>query len=142
MPRHKACHGWLLVSSFALEVRPDTDPPPSQGGQLVHNAANMLSAQDAAFVSCSLIFGDPQADRPVNNIPAANQKVICHQGDLICKQQSIILAPHLTYGINANEAASFVMSMAGGGAAASKKVAGATKATRQVGGAKAKYFVG
>jgi hypothetical protein len=44
----------------------------------------------------------------VGNVPAANTKVICHNGDLICAGQSVILAPHLTYSQNAKEAAQFV----------------------------------
>jgi cutinase len=79
----------------------------------------MLSAQDNAFVSSAVIFGDPDNGQAVGNVLAANTKVICATGDLICAGQAIILAPHLSYGRNANEAAQFVMSnMAAGGAAA------------------------
>ncbi|KAF9692501.1 hypothetical protein EKO04_009756 [Ascochyta lentis] len=101
----------------------------SQGGQLVHNAAAMLPADQAAFVKSAVIFGDPNNGDPVGNVGAANTKVICHTGDLICAGQSVILAPHLTYGRDAGTAAAFVMSTAGaaaGGAAAAaaKVVAG------------------
>lgn len=72
----------------------------------------MLTADQTAFVSSAVIFGDPNNGKPVGNVPAANTKVICHNGDLICAQQSVILAPHLTYSRNANEAAKFVMGAA------------------------------
>jgi cutinase len=107
-------------------VHTKTDPQLSQGGQLVHNAANMLSAQDTAFVASTVVFGDPLNPKPVGQIAAANTKVICHTGDLICAQQSVILAPHLTYGRDAASAAAFVMSSTASGGAGGKK------ATRQI----------
>lgn len=91
-----------------------------QGGQLVHNAADMLTAEQSAFVKSAVIFGDPNNGDAVGKVSAANTKIICHNGDLICAGQSIILAPHLTYGRDADTAATFVMSTAGaaaGGAA-------------------------
>ncbi|KAF2003545.1 carbohydrate esterase family 5 protein [Amniculicola lignicola CBS 123094] len=84
----------------------------SQGGQLVHNAASMLSASQTAFVSSAVIFGDPNNGQPVGNVAAANTKVICHNGDLICAGQAVILAPHLTYSMNAGDAAKFVAASA------------------------------
>jgi cutinase len=98
----------------------------SQGGQLVHNAASMLTADQSAFVKSAVIFGDPNNGKPVGKVGAANTKVICHNGDLICAGQAVILAPHLTYGRDADTAAAFVMSTAGtaakGAAAAAAKV--------------------
>ncbi|KAF1924392.1 carbohydrate esterase family 5 protein [Didymella exigua CBS 183.55] len=85
----------------------------SQGGQLVHNAASMLTADQSAFVKSAVIFGDPNNGDAVGKVGAASTKVICHTGDLICAGQSVILAPHLTYGRDANTAAAFVMSTAG-----------------------------
>jgi cutinase len=81
----------------------------------------MLSAQDSAFVSSAVIFGDPDNGQAVGNVAAASTKVICAQGDLICAGQAVVLAPHLSYGRNADEAAQFVVgNMAAGGAAATK----------------------
>lgn len=111
----------LVDSSF-------TNRNNSQGGQLVHNAAEMLSAQDSAFVSSAVIFGDPDNGDAVGNVPAANTKIICATGDLICAGQAVVLAPHLSYGRNADEAAQFVVSnmgaAAGEGAAATSRTAG------------------
>jgi cutinase len=44
---------------------------------------------------------------------SAKTKVICHQGDNICEHGDLILIPHLTYGENAEEAATFVSAQAG-----------------------------
>ncbi|RMZ73900.1 cutinase [Pyrenophora seminiperda CCB06] len=81
----------------------------SQGGQLVHNAAAMLSAADSSFVSSAVIFGDPDNGQAVGKVAAANTKVICAPGDLICAGQAVILPPHLSYGANAGQAAKFVV---------------------------------
>ncbi|KAF2134104.1 carbohydrate esterase family 5 protein [Dothidotthia symphoricarpi CBS 119687] len=108
--------GSTLMAQMVGQVRtkcPDTSlviAGYSQGGQLVHNAADMLSADDATFVQSAVIFGDPDNGDAVGKVSAAKTKVICHTGDLICAGQSVILAPHLTYGTNADEAAAFVMS--------------------------------
>jgi hypothetical protein len=83
----------------------------------------MLSADDAAFVSSSVIFGDPNNGKPVGAVPAGQTKIICAAGDLICAGQAVILPPHLSYGANANQAAQFVVSnMNAGGAAAKRAV--------------------
>ncbi|KAF2112306.1 cutinase [Lophiotrema nucula] len=84
----------------------------SQGGQLVHNAASMLTADQTAFVSSAVIFGDPMNGKPVGNVAAAKTKVICHTGDNICQGGDLVLQPHLTYSMNAGEAAKFVASAA------------------------------
>ncbi|PSN65531.1 cutinase precursor [Corynespora cassiicola Philippines] len=81
----------------------------SQGGQIVHNAAEMLSADQSAFVKSAVIFGDPDNGKPVGAIAASRTKVICHDGDKICDGEALILEPHLTYSMNAKEAAAFVM---------------------------------
>ncbi|KAF4307203.1 putative cutinase protein [Botryosphaeria dothidea] len=88
----------------------------SQGGQLVHNAAEQLDAATASAVSSAVIFGDPDNPDPVAQIQ--NQKVICANGDLICAGQAVVLAPHLSYGGDADEAADFIVQNAKGGAAA------------------------
>ncbi|KAK5117800.1 hypothetical protein LTR85_008775 [Meristemomyces frigidus] len=85
----------------------------SQGGQLVHNAAAMLSASETAFVNSVVIFGDPDNGKPVGSIPSSKVLIICHVGDDICLGGDLILPPHLTYSLNAQQAANFVVSEAG-----------------------------
>ncbi|KAH6656629.1 cutinase [Truncatella angustata] len=84
----------------------------SQGGQLVHNAAKMMSSATASKVAAAVIFGDPDNGDAVQGVSSANTKVICHTGDNICQGGDLILVPHLTYGQNADEAAAFVASAA------------------------------
>ncbi|KAF3025490.1 separase/separin [Neopestalotiopsis sp. 37M] len=84
----------------------------SQGGQLVHNAAKMLPASTSSKVAAAVIFGDPNNGDAVQGVSSANTKVICHTGDNICAHGDLILAPHLTYGRDADTAASFVASAA------------------------------
>jgi cutinase len=95
----------------------------------------MLSAQDAAFVNSAVIFGDPDNGDAVGKVAAGDTKVICHTGDLICAGQAVILAPHLTYGRDANDAAQFVvgnMNAAGAASGAAAAAKAAKKATRAV----------
>lgn len=92
----------------------------------------MLSAQDSAFVSSAVIFGDPDNGEPVGKVAAADTMVVCHTGDLICAGQAVVLAPHLTYGRDANDAAQFVvqnMKAAGAGGAANAGVTTAAAGT-------------
>ncbi|KFY75163.1 hypothetical protein V499_04862 [Pseudogymnoascus sp. VKM F-103] len=85
----------------------------SQGGQLVHNAANQLSADNSAKVAAAVIFGDPDDGDAVGSIPAAKVDVICHAGDNICDGGIIILPAHLTYSMDAGAAAAFVKGKTG-----------------------------
>ena len=78
----------------------------------MHNAASMLTADQTAFVSSAVIFGDPNNGKAVGNVSAAKTKVICHTGDNICQGGDLVLQPHLTYSMNAGEAAKFVASAA------------------------------
>ncbi|KAJ7639270.1 cutinase [Roridomyces roridus] len=82
----------------------------SQGGQLVHNSAKQLSASVLSRINAAVIFGDPDNGTAVAGISADNTKVICHTGDNICQHGDAILPPHLTYGENAGDAASFIAS--------------------------------
>jgi cutinase len=93
----------------------------------------MLSAQDAAFVSSAVIFGDPNNGKPVGKVAAGDTMVVCHTGDLICAGTSVILAPHLTYGADGASAARFVVgNMKAAGTAGAATGKGARKTTRAV----------
>lgn len=85
----------------------------SQGGQVVHNAAKAVGAAGMAKVSSAVIFGDPFSKTPVPNADPANTLVICHNGDNICDNGVLILPEHLTYGLDAPQAAAFIVQKAG-----------------------------
>ncbi|KAJ6504646.1 cutinase, partial [Mycena vitilis] len=80
----------------------------SQGGQLVHNSAKLLSASVLARIKAAVIFGDPDDGEPVQGVPASRTDVICHTGDDICLHGTQVLQPHLTYGKDAPAAAAFI----------------------------------
>jgi len=82
----------------------------SQGGQLVHNAIGLLPATVAAWISKVVIFGDPDDGQALPNVPASKVDVYCHVGDDICLNGDLVLPAHLTYAINAEAAAAFVVS--------------------------------
>ncbi len=85
----------------------------SQGGQIVHNAAELLSAAVTARVGSAVIFGDPNNGLPIAQVDAAKSLVVCHSDDNICQQGDLILPAHLTYAENVDQAAAFVVSNAG-----------------------------
>ena len=89
----------------------------------------MLSAQDSAFVSSAVIFGDPDNGDLVGKVAAADTKIVCHTGDLICAGQAVVLAPHLTYGQDGAAAAQFVVSNMKAAGTAAAAAAGAATAT-------------
>ncbi|WYZ40815.1 hypothetical protein EsH8_IV_001156 [Colletotrichum jinshuiense] len=80
----------------------------SQGGQLVHNAANKLTTAQTNKISAVLIFGDPFDGQSVGKIPSSKVKVICHAGDNICDGGFIITDDHTNYENDAPAAAAFV----------------------------------
>lgn len=84
----------------------------SQGGQLVHNAANLLASSQAVVnkVAAVLIYGDPNDGDPVGTIPSSKVKIICHDGDNICEGGILVLPPHTNYQIDANAGAQFIAS--------------------------------
>lgn len=106
----------------------------SQGGQLVHNAAKLLTAENMKAVSSVVIFGDPglsnslpefdvpnhrpadfrtDSSKSVENADPEKVLVVCHTGDDICQFRDLVLLEHLTYAKDADTAAKFVVSKAG-----------------------------
>ncbi|KAI0132956.1 carbohydrate esterase family 5 protein [Xylariales sp. AK1849] len=81
----------------------------SQGGQVVHNAAKLLPASAVAAVNSIVIFGDPDNGSPLQSAAASKVLTICHTGDNICDHGDLILLPHLTYLLDADTAADFVI---------------------------------
>ncbi|KAJ7851668.1 cutinase [Mycena olivaceomarginata] len=80
----------------------------SQGGQLVHNSAKLLSSSVLSRIKAAVIFGDPDDGQAVQGVSSGKTDVICHVGDDICLHGDLILEPHLTYGIDTPAAAAFI----------------------------------
>ncbi|MCJ1478025.1 hypothetical protein MMC13_006700 [Lambiella insularis] len=83
----------------------------SQGSQLVHNGAGMLSDDVAARVMAVVMFGDPFDGRPFSNINEDIVQTFCFSLDLICEDTIIVDPTHLDYSIDAVPAANFVSSL-------------------------------
>ncbi|KAJ4344766.1 uncharacterized protein N0V89_012510 [Didymosphaeria variabile] len=81
----------------------------SQGAQLVHKAADMLTANETSFVLSAVLFGDPDNGKAVGQIDSSRTKVFCHEADKICDGQAVVDAAHLTYSLNVGEATVFVL---------------------------------
>ena len=78
----------------------------SQGAQQVHGALQDLGAGNK--VAAAVTFGDPLSSQPFQNINASQTKVFCADGDAVCNGTFNITPAHLSYGSDANDAASFV----------------------------------
>ncbi|KAI6369768.1 hypothetical protein MCOR25_004395, partial [Pyricularia grisea] len=83
----------------------------SQGAQVVHKTAGVLSADVASKITAVLTLGDPYQKRTLANIPASKWRVICHEGDNICAGGIIVNDPHKNYQLDAQDAASWIASM-------------------------------
>lgn len=82
----------------------------SQGGYAVHNAAKDLDANSMSKVKAVVVFGDPMSKQPVQGIDPSRVKIVCHEGDNICDAGPIITPQHITYAIDADSSAAFVVS--------------------------------
>ncbi|KAF4437810.1 cutinase [Fusarium austroafricanum] len=80
----------------------------SQGAQLVHNAAGMLSASVTNRVTAAITFGDPKQREAFGTIPSSRTRVICRSGDNICDGGIIITPAHSQYQQDAPAAADWV----------------------------------
>ncbi len=82
----------------------------SQGTQVVHNALEILTGDEAAtqFIDSVVTFGDPDHKLPFGDVPQDKVSVFCHKADNICLNGSGIKLPHLTYCHNVGAEAAFV----------------------------------
>lgn len=85
----------------------------SQGAQVAHNAANMISASATAFINSVVLFGDPDDGEAFGSVPASKVSTDCHVGDDICLHGDLILPPHLDYCLDATSEASFAVGKSG-----------------------------
>jgi hypothetical protein len=82
----------------------------SQGSQVVHNALEILTGDEAAtmFIDSVVTFGDPDHKIPFGYVPDDKISVVCHKGDDICLNKSGIKLPHFTYCHNVGAEEAFV----------------------------------
>lgn len=91
----------------------NTDPTNakySQGAQVVHLGAKLLSSAVAARVKAAVLFGDPLRNQLLQGISSDKVVTYCFEADLICGGAPVVLPVHLSYAIQAIPAAKFVVS--------------------------------
>lgn len=90
----------------------------SQGSAVMNNAIQALDATSKAAVAGVVMFGYTRNAQDNGGVPGfANDKVkvFCATGDLVCRNTLTITPAHLTYGVNADEAAQFLAQRANAG---------------------------
>lgn len=101
----------------------------SQGSAVMDNAIQGLPAATQSKIAGVVLFGftrNAQDNAQIPGYPQAQTKIFCAPGDLVCDNTLTITAAHLSYGANADAAATFLASMA---SAAPGAAAGATAGT-------------
>jgi len=84
----------------------------SQGSQLVHNAAKLIPADVAEWISSVVVFGDPDDGQALDNIDSSKVDTYCNAGDDICQDGLIITIEHIIYAEDATAAAAFIVAAA------------------------------
>lgn len=104
----------------------------SQGSAVMDNAIQGLPAAMQSKIAGVVLFGytrNAQDNAQIPGYPQAQTKIFCAQGDLVCDNTLTITAAHLSYAANADDASTFLASMAGAATGAT----GATTATAATG---------
>ena len=101
LAQSKCPHTKLCVSGY------------SQGAQVAHNAADMITASQTAFVNSVVLFGDPDDGEAFGKVKASRVSTDCHLGDDICLHGDLILPPHLDYCLDVDREAAFVVGLSG-----------------------------
>jgi cutinase len=80
----------------------------SQGAQVTHKAAGLLSEAVIERVAAVVVFGDPDKVLPFPEPLDTREITFCNSADLICDGIPIVKDAHRTYAKDASAAAEFV----------------------------------
>lgn len=84
----------------------------SQGAAVNHRAIEELDTAVQDQIAGVVLYGDTQKQQDndqIPNFPADKVKIICQDGDAVCRGQLLVLAAHLTYGARADEGVEFLV---------------------------------
>ena len=87
----------------------------SQGAAVSHRAIESLDPAVQSQIAGVILYGDTQNLQDKGQIPGfdkAKTKIICAPGDAVCVGTLTILPAHLSYGLNANDGAQFLVQKA------------------------------
>ncbi|PYI11929.1 cutinase-domain-containing protein [Aspergillus sclerotiicarbonarius CBS 121057] len=85
----------------------------SQGSAVIDNAVQEISSDVRDKTVGVVLFGftrNVQDHGQIPNYPKDDVKVYCAVGDMVCDDTLVVTAMHLTYGVDAGDAASFLVS--------------------------------
>lgn len=83
----------------------------SQGAAVNHRAIEDLDPAVQDQIAGVILYGDTQKEQDneqIPNFPANKVKIICQPGDAVCEGTLLVLPPHLTYGVRADEGVDFL----------------------------------
>ncbi|KAK9770179.1 putative Cutinase [Seiridium cardinale] len=81
----------------------------SQGAAMTHRAVEQLDAATVERITGVTLFGDTQYQQTGGVVGSV--KIYCAVGDLVCDGTLTITAAHLSYGVDAGDATSFLVSL-------------------------------
>jgi len=84
----------------------------SQGTAVMDGSIQALPASIVSKIKATVLFGftrNLQDGGRIPNYPTSQTKVFCAVGDLVCDGTLTITAAHLSYGVDASSAASFLV---------------------------------
>jgi hypothetical protein len=131
MSRHEGRHGWVFLGRAGAAQDYYTPTSKHNGSHVLRN--HLRRSGRTYFLINSpfphLVFhsplvlstvvriitnpSSPDDGQCVSNVESSKSLIIYHDSDDICLHSDLILLPHLTYAVNATQAASFAASQAG-----------------------------
>lgn len=114
MPGHDRGYWWLFVRCPQCVYEGAVLTLTRQGAALIAASLSDLSQQAPAVadqIAGAILYGytrNEQNGGRIPNYPTERTKVFCAVGDLVCEGTLIVLAPHLSYGDDVDEAVDFL----------------------------------
>ena len=90
----------------------------SQGAQVAHNTAKLITQDQTNFINSVVLWGDPDNGTAFGTVPPSKVSTDCHPTDDICKCTiddffCLVLPAHLTYCLDVGTEVNFVIQKSG-----------------------------